>query len=637
MSAGHPKHPSISSGVHELELKWANPTDFTCETSSLSLEIEDGIWKTKRPISHQLFLLMRILLDHTSSPHAANQLSITLPASEPAFYSEKVPLVESMKRASPVDHPLPCGHAYCDVCAAWYGSPVEGAEYEYSVRHCALCHKATDILIRVLPPTASVRAITIDGGGVRAIMPLRFLGYMQKILGPGCLVQDMVDVAFGTSGGGIAVLKAFRQRRPISECQQTLADLIVRFFQGHPPLRTTWNKLIRTILCWWKDGWYDAGLWDGLLQKEFGVDQGMFDVQPVSGTKVAVTAVADQPVLLINYRRVVDPPGQRCVDHEMQTTGVASLAHSGGYYRVYTAPDPEHEPQLWKCCADGGLKHNNPALICRAETPFMWESNPVPGTLISLGTGKAGRPRRQRWRRGFAFRLYDSFLASMDAEQAWEDLLGQVDPANRRNYHRLNVTFPDQEPLLNAAAQVEWMTELADKTAERQVPGALTSLLLASFFFELSSPPCYNDGIYQCCGAIRGRLRGKYLVQALRRLHPQASTFVLGTSRLGVSPFEDVVCCDCARYCVPVKFEVDGLDSNIMLALELHPHQLQPLGGFPLSLRHLVDRLRINMIGCPGLPKLPARTECKSCELRIRRKARPDFENSSYRKRVRFI
>lgn len=122
----------------------------------------------------------------------------------------------------------------------------------------------------------------------------------------------------------------------------------MRFFQGHPSPRTTWNKLIQTIRCWWKDGWYDAGLWDELLQKEFGVDQGMFDVQPVSGTKVAVTAVADQPVLLINYRRVVDPPGQRCLDDAMQTTGVAPLAHSGGYYRVYTAPDPEHEPQLWK-------------------------------------------------------------------------------------------------------------------------------------------------------------------------------------------------------------------------------------------------------------------------------------------------
>ncbi|GAA93204.1 hypothetical protein AKAW_11316 [Aspergillus luchuensis IFO 4308] len=263
---------------------------------------------------------------------------------------------------------------------------------------------------------------------------------------------------------GIAVLKAFRQRRPISECQQTLADLIVRFFQRHPPPRTTWNKFIQTICCWWKDGWYDAGQWVELLQKEFGVDQGMFDVQPVSGTKVAKTAVANQSVLLINYRRMIDPPGQ-C-----------------GYYRVYTAPDPENEPRVWQCarattaaptsvsysrdfglssikarllppiqidgvgsCVDGGLKHNQPALICRAETPFMWASNPVPGTLISLGTGTAGRQRRRRWSRGFTFRcfrFYDSFLASMDAEQAWEDLLGQVDPANRRNYHRLNVTFP---------------------------------------------------------------------------------------------------------------------------------------------------------------------------------------------------
>jgi hypothetical protein len=47
-------------------------------------------------------------------------------------------------------------------------------------------------------------------------------------------------------------------------------------------------------------------MWEELLQQEFTATTGMFDVQPVSGIKVAVTTTTDQTVLLINYRRVVE-------------------------------------------------------------------------------------------------------------------------------------------------------------------------------------------------------------------------------------------------------------------------------------------------------------------------------------------
>jgi hypothetical protein len=292
-------------------------------------------------------------------------------------------------------------------------------------------------------------------------------------------------------------------------------------------------------------------------------------------------------------------------------------------------------------CADGGLKHNNPAPICRAETQFMWASRPVPGTLISLGTGKAvGRRHRRRrfWARGFAFRLYDSFMASMDAEQAWRELLGQLDGVNKRHYHRLDVTFPRQEPLLNAAAEVKWMTDLVDQTAQAQVLPALTSLLLASLFFELSSPPRWEDGRFHCIGTIRCRLRGSTLVDILSRLHPQASTYVLGAVRLNASPFDGATCDHCSRYCVPVRFCAEALDSPIALSLELNKNQLQPLGGFPLSLRWLLDRQALELAGCAiNSDGLPARTECKSCDKRIHRKSALAQLNTSYRKRVRFI
>lgn len=78
---------------------------------------------------------------------------------------------------------------------------MEGAEYRYLVDCCVICQKACSNLINVLPPTAPVRAICIDGGGVHGFIPLRYLVHIQQILGPECPLQDLFDVAFGTSTG----------------------------------------------------------------------------------------------------------------------------------------------------------------------------------------------------------------------------------------------------------------------------------------------------------------------------------------------------------------------------------------------------------------------------------------------------
>jgi hypothetical protein len=69
-------------------------------------------------------------------------------------------------------------------------------------------------------------------------------------------------------------------------------------------------------------------MWDELLQQEFSPTRGMFDVQPVSGTKIAVTTTVGRPMLLVNYRR---------------TSQIQS-----DYYHAHEAKNADEEPKLWQ-------------------------------------------------------------------------------------------------------------------------------------------------------------------------------------------------------------------------------------------------------------------------------------------------
>ena len=64
-----------------------------------------------------------------------------------------------------------------------------------------LCDRVCELRVILKPPTAGIRILSVDGGGIRGIVPLEFLSVLQDALGQGCLVQDMFDLAFGTSAG----------------------------------------------------------------------------------------------------------------------------------------------------------------------------------------------------------------------------------------------------------------------------------------------------------------------------------------------------------------------------------------------------------------------------------------------------
>ena len=99
------------------------------------------------------------------------------------------------------EHVLKCRHTVCDFCTRIFGNLDTSEEYSYLFQTCLCCGRPADLLIRLKPPTAGLRIMTLDGGGVAGIISMRFVDLLQKSLGSNCRIQDLFDLIVGTSVG----------------------------------------------------------------------------------------------------------------------------------------------------------------------------------------------------------------------------------------------------------------------------------------------------------------------------------------------------------------------------------------------------------------------------------------------------
>jgi hypothetical protein len=99
------------------------------------------------------------------------------------------------------EHGLSCGHSLCDKCVQLWGRGQPGSHNMYRIDGCLLCRATCTKLVQLKPPSASIRILSIDGGGIKGIIPLKEMEEMQVILGPDLRIQDLFDLVFGTSSG----------------------------------------------------------------------------------------------------------------------------------------------------------------------------------------------------------------------------------------------------------------------------------------------------------------------------------------------------------------------------------------------------------------------------------------------------
>ena len=89
----------------------------------------------------------------------------------------------------------------CENCVKVFGQDTK-SPWGFCLKACILCGKSVgDIEIGMRPDTASVRVLSIDGGGTRGIAPLVFIETLQECIGLPCPVQRHFDLIYGTSSG----------------------------------------------------------------------------------------------------------------------------------------------------------------------------------------------------------------------------------------------------------------------------------------------------------------------------------------------------------------------------------------------------------------------------------------------------
>jgi hypothetical protein len=107
------------------------------------------------------------------------------------------------------DFALPCGHSICETCTRGFGSADKSERHVFKFCKCDLCAgepclKTTTNWpweIKLKPPTAGVRILTIDGGGVRGVIAVTILELIEKEIGLGLPLHEFFDLMVGTSIG----------------------------------------------------------------------------------------------------------------------------------------------------------------------------------------------------------------------------------------------------------------------------------------------------------------------------------------------------------------------------------------------------------------------------------------------------
>lgn len=131
------------------------------------------------------------------------------------------------------ENPLSCGHTICNVCVRIFGDEMPLVECQYRVGTCLLCRLGT-CMVRLKPPSAGERLLALDGGGTRGVILLDILAIMQNMLGNEVYIQDLFDVAFGTSVGKPPIL-IFRRAQLTSDTGGLIACIL--FLRGMPVSR----------------------------------------------------------------------------------------------------------------------------------------------------------------------------------------------------------------------------------------------------------------------------------------------------------------------------------------------------------------------------------------------------------------
>jgi patatin-like phospholipase/acyl hydrolase len=223
------------------------------------------------------------------------------------------------------------------------------------------------------PPKLIRRVLSIDGGGIRGIIPAMVIAHIEKLMGKPA--HELFDLMVGTSTGGILAL-GLAHPGPGKPAQFS-ARRVVRLYEEHGGKifeHSLWRK-VRTV--------------GGFLEEAYSHEV----LEAILGQYFADTTLAEceLPTMVTSYdihnRRTVFLKSWH-TDHGKILCSDAARATSAA--PTYFEPKPLETGDESRVLIDGGIFMNSPSVSAYAEARKLFPDEPI--TLLSLGTGELTRP-----------------------------------------------------------------------------------------------------------------------------------------------------------------------------------------------------------------------------------------------------
>ncbi|KAF8457056.1 hypothetical protein BDZ91DRAFT_509801 [Kalaharituber pfeilii] len=467
---------------------------------------------------------------------------------------------------------LTCGHLLCNDCVDDYGEKesIESHKLTGNPRFnillcCPFCihqdatqAKCTWIITRE-PIQAAPRVLSLDGGGIRAILQLKTLSLLQTRIDLGLPIHQFFDLIIGTSAGGIVALALGHNHRSIEECIQLFNKLSEQAFTkrvgaGIPGLR------------WLVEAHHHSQFRSSGLKNAFKTALGerrMFgdgETSPANvGNKeikvgVTLTASSGYPYLVTSYNREDFKNTEVLRPIERSNTGTVM---SNKYYGFLRGESKETELKTWEAALattaapryfkpfrhkmtgnvfmDGGLNFNNPIAVADKERQLLWPTRlyDYPDILLSLGTGytddalenleknaQAGAARLGAWGHFRRLRLIIGWQTrhQLNSHRIWTEYMDSLAQSpnqtvvSKQKYQRLDIKFDHEVPKLD---KVEEFTKLdtqivkhfEDPSNQKQLQLIAAQLVASLFYFcEDRTDPSTQNSSFVVHGHIFCRL-----------------------------------------------------------------------------------------------------------------------------------
>jgi patatin-like phospholipase/acyl hydrolase len=225
------------------------------------------------------------------------------------------------------------------------------------------------------------RILSIDGGGIRGIIPATVLAELERQSGR--RVYELFDMLAGTSTGGLLSL-ALTTPGPDGRARWSAADLIQLYRENGTEIfsRSLWHRIVSadSIL----DEKYPATGLEAVLKRYFGETKLS---QALAEVLVTAYELEDRNATFFKRRKALETPAGD--DHEMWKVARAT-ASAPTYFEPFQM-QVKDSPRAW-ALVDGGVFANNPAMCAYADARrFEADAKLV---LVSLGTGELQQPIR---------------------------------------------------------------------------------------------------------------------------------------------------------------------------------------------------------------------------------------------------